>query len=289
MKMKRKNSEVGSLSEASTEVSVRQLRQQVTSLTRELEQEKKVASEAVQALEQERAKTKPKINPRPKPRPRQPRDRVEVIFGDVHGNKHDPLAVKALLADLRLINPDRIFMGGDIIDCGGFLAEHHTLGYVAETEDSYIDDCSVGNALLDDIQNAAGNAEIDYLEGNHEWRVERWAVTQKLSHHKDVELLRRTFHPRHVLHLEKRGIKYYEQGVVHVDKAPPGWVRKDGLWYVHKLSNSRNAASAAVDLASANVVYFDSHRIDYMPKYIPGRGMVAAWNPGCLCKRQPLY
>lgn len=258
-------------------------------LETELESEKRLAKEAVSALEAERTRSAPKRPTVGRKRKALKGDKVEVIFGDVHGNKHDPEAWKALLNDLRDIQPDRVFIGGDFIDCGGFLAEHHTLGYIAESEDSYIDDCAVSNVLLDSLQNVTNEAETHYLEGNHEWRVERWALTQKLSHHKDVDLLRRTFHPKHVLDLDRRGIRYYEQGKVHADKAPPGWVRMDKLWYVHKLSNSRNAASAAVDLASSNVVYFDSHRIDYMPKYIPGQGMVSAWNPGCLCQRQPLY
>jgi hypothetical protein len=215
-------------------------------------------------------------------------DLVEVIFSDVHGNQHDPAAFAALLGDLKALKPDRIFIGGDFINCGGFLAEHHTLGYVAETDDSYEDDVRVSNILLDAIVEASGCGDIHYLEGNHEWRVERWALTQRLAHHKDIEHLRRTFAPEHVLRLAERGIRYYRQGRDH-GCGIPGWVRLDKVFFVHKLSNAADAASVAMAKAGGNVCYFDTHRAAFKPKFVPGIGLLAAWNPGCLCQRQPLY
>jgi hypothetical protein len=216
-------------------------------------------------------------------------DIVEVIFSDVHGNQHDPAAFAALLGDLKILRPDRIFIGGDFINCGGFLAEHHVLGYISEADDSYEEDMSVSNQLLDAILDASSCSDIHFLEGNHEWRVERWALTQRLAHHKDVELLRRTFCAEHVLRLTERGIRYYRQGHLHEGCDTPGWVKLDGLFYVHKISNSRDAADVALSKAGGNVAYFDTHRASFKPKHIPGIGLVSAWNPGCLCKRQPLY
>jgi hypothetical protein len=216
-------------------------------------------------------------------------DLVEVIFSDVHGNQHDPAAFGRLIQDLKVIRPDRIIIGGDFINCGGFLAEHHTMGYVADTQDSYEEDVKVSNLLLDEIIKAAPGAEIHYVEGNHEWRVERWAVNSKLAHFKDVELLRRTFAPEYVLRLKDRGISYYRQGQIHGDCTVPGWVKFDKISFVHKISNSSDAADVALSKAAGNIVYFDTHRASYKPKYKPNLGLIAAWNPGCLCLRQPLY
>jgi hypothetical protein len=216
-------------------------------------------------------------------------DLVEIITGDWHGNKHEPDAFAAFEADLKFLNPDRVFLGGDIIDCGGFLAEHHTPGYVAESEDSYEDDVLVTNQLLNRLQKVAPNAEIHYLEGNHEWRVERWAVTQKIRNQRDVDMLRKAFCAQHVLNLENRGIHYYRQGQHHGDCSVPGWVRMDKLFYVHKISNASDAAHQALNKTAANLVYFDTHRASYKPRFLPGTGLISAWNPGCLCKRQPLY
>ena len=216
-------------------------------------------------------------------------DVVEVILSDVHGNQHDPEAWRAFLGDLKSIDPDQVFIGGDFINCGGFLAEHHTIGYVAEMEDSYAEDVETANRLLDELQAHAPRARFDYLEGNHEWRVERWVCQQKLAHQKDVDLLRRAFAPETVLKLKERGFHYYSQGENHGDCQIMGWFHRNKLYYVHKLNNASNAADRALAQTSANVVFFDTHRADFKPAFKPGAGLFAAWNPGCLCQRQPMY
>ena len=250
----------------------------------ELAFERTAHTNAVSALEKLRAS---KVAKPLQSRPRKlAGDRVEVITGDWHGNKIDPAAFRALLSDIKAIQPNRLFLGGDILDCGGFLAEHHALGYVADTADSYEQDCDMANKLLDSVAEAGSDPETHYIEGNHEWRVERWALSQKLGHHRDVELLRRAFAAEHVLRLDQRGIKYYRSGETHGDCNVPGWVKLDGLYYVHRVGRS---ARAVVERAAANVVYFDTHRADYLPVRKVGTGLIAAWNPGCLCKFQPLY
>jgi hypothetical protein len=254
----------------------------------QLEAERRAHAETVKALERVRF-TKPPKKITPRTSTAGTGDIVEVIFSDVHGNKHDPAAMAAFLGDLKSLNPDRLIIGGDFIDCGGFLAEHHTLGYVAETEDSYEDDVAVANSLLDQILAAARPSEVHYIEGNHEWRVERWALTQRLAHHKDTDLLRRTFCPEHVLRLKDRGIAYYHQGKTHGDCDTPGWVKIDKAFFVHKISNARDAAGQAMAKAAGNIVFFDTHRAQFKPMHLPGVGLISAWNPGCLCKRQPLY
>jgi hypothetical protein len=216
-------------------------------------------------------------------------DFVEVVVGDIHGNQADPLAMAAFLADLKAIQPDRLILGGDIINCGGFLAEHHTLGYVAESTDSYFDDIAQTNHWLDEMENAACPTERVYIMGNHEHRVERWVLGQKLAHHKDIDFLRRQFDPELVLNLKARGYDYIRRDTVYDTCGVPGWVKKDKVFFAHDMGLSKNAASAALSRASANVVFFHTHRADFAAMHLPGSGLITAWNPGCMCRRQPLY
>jgi len=274
------------LTERGVQMTVEMQKAKNVELAAQLAAETRRREEAVEALEKSRAANRKKRPALPKA-PKLKGDVVEVTTGDWHGNKIDPAGFAAFLADLKMIQPDRLILGGDILDCGGVLAEHHTLGYVAESADSYEDDVATANGLLDQVQGCA--SEIHYLEGNHEWRVERWALGQKLSHAKDIELLRRTFAAEHVLGLADRAIRYYRSGETHGDSHVPGWVRFDDVWFVHRLSRSANSARAAVQSAAANVVYFDTHRADYLPVRKIGTGHIAAWNPGCLCRFQPLY
>ena len=60
-------------------------------------------------------------------------------------------------------------------------------------------------------------------------------------------------------------------------------------FFVHKISNARDAAGQAMAKAAGNIVFFDTHRAAFKPMHLPGVGLISAWNPGCLCKRQPLY
>jgi predicted phosphodiesterase len=216
-------------------------------------------------------------------------DLVRVIANDVHGSMMDRPAVEAFLSDLRRWNPDEIVLNGDIVECGGFLASHQTLGYVADTVNSYQDDIAAGNWFLDEVQKAAPKAEIHYIEGNHEDRVERWVVDQTMRHQRDADFLRQLVAPNYLLKLEQRGINFYRRSVEHLPGLPPGWIKLGKIFFVHELSGSKNAARDSVTKTAGNVVYAHTHREDSASVVLPGVGLVKAWNPGCLCQRQPRW
>lgn len=229
------------------------------------------------------------VPPKPVPRKRRREDFVRVIANDVHGQMMDREAVEAFLRDLKEWDADEVVLNGDIIECGGFLAAHHTLGYVAQTEYSWQQDIAAGNWFLDEIQKAAPRAKIHYIEGNHEDRLERWIVDQTMRHSRDSAFLRTLLAPEALLRLEERGIKYYGRGSHHIPGLPPGWIKLGKIFFVHELGGGKNAASAAVSRTAGNVVYAHTHVSDTSTTVLPGVGLVAAWNPGCLCQRAPLW
>jgi predicted phosphodiesterase len=216
-------------------------------------------------------------------------DFVRIIANDVHGSMMDKQAVEAFLADLKDWNPDEIVLNGDIVECGGFLAAHHTLGYVAQTEYSWQDDIAAGNWFLDEIQKAAPRATIHFIEGNHEDRVERWIVDQTMRHGRDSEFLRTLLGPDILLRVKERGIIYHRRGEHEIEGLPPGWVKLGKIFFVHELGGGKNAASAAAARTAGNVVFAHTHQSDESTLVLPGVGLVKAWNPGCLCARQPLW
>ncbi|MDX2187786.1 MAG: hypothetical protein SFV32_12695 [Opitutaceae bacterium] len=218
-----------------------------------------------------------------------PGDFVRVAIPDSHGSKICPKAAAAFLADLKQLDPREIIMGGDHVDCGGFLAQHHTLGYVAETEYSYADDCDAANAFLDQIMENARGATIDYLEGNHEARVTKWAVTAALRHGRDAEMLRQAFAPEFKLHLKERGIKYYRLSEKYDDLPVPGAIKKGKCGFWHSTSTAKDAAAVNLRQFGGNVVFFHTHRADSATACPVAIGPIAAWNPGCLCIQQMLW
>jgi predicted phosphodiesterase len=212
-----------------------------------------------------------------------------VIIPDTHGRSIDIPAFNALLADIEAIDPLEIVMLGDHIDCGGFLSQHHTMSYVAETEYSYAEDIQAANEALDSIQRVAPRAEIHYICGNHERRIEKWCVNETLRNHKDSDFLMQIFGPQSLLHLEARGIKFYNEPEFYHDLPVPGTIKLGKCFFTHGSSTAKNAASVMLKKFGGNVVFGHTHRMDMHVDKVVNVGTIAAWNPGCLCKPQPLW
>lgn len=229
-----------------------------------------------------------------KPTPAKPRkaatgESVRVSVGDVHGMMMDRPAVGAFLSDLKTLDPDVIVLGGDIVECGGWLAKHQPVGFVALCDYTYQEDMRAANWFLDEVQAAAPRAEIHYLEGNHEDRVERWATDAALSNKRDAAFLLDAFGPQAMLRLKERGIRYYRRSHNHVKGLPLGWIKLGKMFYTHQLGTGKNAARSAALKTAWNVTFFDTHREDTASVRYPGVGIIKAFNPGCLCTLQPVW
>jgi predicted phosphodiesterase len=220
---------------------------------------------------------------------RQRGDILRVIIGDSHGAKANHAALEAMLADVKSLAPDEIILLGDHVDCGGFLAQHHTLGYVAETPYTYESDIAAANELLDRLQSLAPSAKIEYIEGNHERRVETWAVTQTLRHRQDSEFLRRAFSPEFLLQLAARGIPYYRQGEYYDDLPLPGTIRRGKCFFTHGSITSVNAARGMVLKLGGNIIFGHIHRDMRAVIRTVNSGSIVGQSFGCLCELQPLW
>lgn len=214
---------------------------------------------------------------------------VRVSFGDLHGMMMDRDAVAALLADVRTLDPDEIVLGGDMLECGGWLAKHQPVGFVALCDYTYQEDIAAANWFLDELQKAAPHAAMHYLEGNHESRCERWCVDQAMSAKRDAGFLLAAFGPQSMLRLKERDISYYRRSEIYGEGLPRGWIRLGKMLFTHELGASANAARQAVGKTAANVTFFHTHREDTATMVFPGVGICKAFNPGCLCSIQPVW
>lgn len=216
-------------------------------------------------------------------------DIVRVVIPDTHGAKVNRQAVAAMLSDIKALNPQEIILLGDHVDCGGHLAQHHVMGYVAETAYSYEDDIAEANSFLDSLRSAAPSAKIEYIEGNHERRVETWCVTQTLRHQHDSEGLRKLYAPEYRLNLKERGIPYYRDSVCHDGLSLPGVIRRGKCYFFHGFSTSKNATASTVEKIAGNCVFGHTHRAQSFIVRKANVGVIGAWNPGCLTDLQPLW
>lgn len=212
-----------------------------------------------------------------------------VVIPDSHGSAVDPLAVAAFLGDLESIAPAEVVMLGDHLECGGFLAQHHTLGYVAQSEYTFEQDVIACNQLLDQVCKFSPKATIEYIEGNHERRIETWIITQVQKNRQDGNYLRKMFSTDSVLSLEKRGIRWIRQGVFYDGLSVPSTIRKGHCHFTHGSSTAQHSASVHVRKFGGNVVYGHTHRADSFVIRTVKEGSIGAWCPGCLCILQPLW
>ena len=224
-----------------------------------------------------------------KPSRRGKGDIVRVIIPDTHGAKVDQAALAACLGDIKALDPDEVILLGDHVDCGGFLAQHHVMGFVAESSYTYEADIAATNAFLDALQSAAPRAKIEYIEGNHERRIEQWAITQTLRNSKDAEFLRRAFAPEFLLKLADRGIAYYRQAECYDGLQLSGTIKRGKCYFTHGSSTSKQATTTMLSSFAGNIVFGHTHREQSSSARPVHTGQIKSWNPGCLCELQPLW
>lgn len=214
---------------------------------------------------------------------------LRVVIPDTHGAHIDPEAAGAFLGDLAELKPKEVVLLGDHIDAGGFLAQHHVMGYVAETSYSFRDDVEAANHFLDSVVSASGAEQYHYLEGNHDLRLHKWCVTQTLRHNIDAEYLAQLFAPEKILHLGKRKVNFYSMSDFHMGLRIRGTIKLGQCHFTHGSNTSKHAASKMVDVFGGNVVFGHIHRAQSHIRRTVHSGAIGAWCPGCLCKIQPYW
>ncbi len=225
----------------------------------------------------------------PKSRPKASCEHFHRVFiPDTHGAHIDQRAAAAFLGDLEYLQPREIVWGGDHLDCGGFCAQHHVIGFIAEMGYSYADDIDAGNQFVDQVQQRAPQAVHHWLTGNHEHRIQKWCVQQSIGRPRDAEMHMRNYSVDNVLHLAKRGINYYPRGYIDPNLRTRGAIKLGCCHFVHDISTARNAAKEAIGKWGANVCFGDTHRFDMAISRKADRDIMAVTN-GCLSTLRPYW
>lgn len=214
---------------------------------------------------------------------------VRVIIPDTHGCIVDKPSIRAVLGDLESLRPREIVWLGDHLDCGGFLAQHHTTNYVAQTEYSFEEDVNATNHLIDAVQAVCPKAVHHMLQGNHERRLETWALTQAQRDQRDANFLIDLVGARSQLHIEKRGINYYDQGQFYMGLPIPATIKLGHCYFTHGHSSARHTADVMLKAFGHNVVFGHVHRMQAATTKTVKEGVIGAWCPGCICELQPLW
>lgn len=224
------------------------------------------------------------------------RARVHIVLPDAHFglNDDDTGAYKARKAAFEAIQYlgtkgakiESIVILGDWLE--GAACSSHGAGSVKDAlHRGYVEtEVEPVQEILDDLSNYA---KLVYIEGNHEFRVLRWA-TQQIVRGPLGDVMR-SLAPRELLSRTKAGrARKNFKWVDYTGPLPHHKIAPD-LWAIHGWSFAKNAA--AVHLATArsvSIIHGHTHR----RQEVSGRDLstgrlLFGMSPGCLCTLEPDY
>jgi metallophosphoesterase superfamily enzyme len=215
------------------------------------------------------------------------KNEIVICIPDSHGTHVNRAARDAVLRDLRRVKPARIVMLGDHLDCGGVFSSHQRT-YTNEMVESYENDYTATNRFLDAIQKASPDSRIDYLEGNHEQHVERWAA-RNFERRRDAESLLSVWGPAAVLRLKERDIRYYKRSEHYQGISIQGTIKIGNCYYTHGIVANRYSTATHLARFGSNVVHGHSHTAQEFRSRTVRSAMIGAWCPGTLAELQALY
>jgi len=203
-----------------------------------------------------------------------------LAFGDVHVPHQNAAAVEVFCLAAEHLRPDMIVCLGDVLDCGQFSKYPPTYG-MPETD--YAADLATANALLDRLQKACDRLVV--VEGNHEYRLDRWAAATAEGRGAYSMLA-----PRIQLMRGRKRCTYVRYGTT--TGKYPHYAVNSRIIAVHGWSYARHATKQHLQISQGkSVIHGHTHRADtsiIQNIWSPGK-IIQSRGAGCLCMPIPLY
>jgi len=213
--------------------------------------------------------------------------KLTVIVPDIHYGEHDPRAMEIVTKAISTLRPWRVVQLGDILDCAPFSTHQAHKIRLAKEYDFAGREVEPARQWIRTVMKYADYFHL--LEGNHEYRCERWCLGAGAV----GEALWDLVNPRRVLLGDfPKGRVGYTPYIADADISSRCHITKD-LVAIHGWSYAEHAAAVHLrkaGLAGWSVVYGHTHRIALVSTRNPATNrMIQAWSPGCLRTFTPHY
>lgn len=187
----------------------------------------------------------------------------------------DLLSWKAVMQYASKYTWDEVIQLGDFLDFN--CISSHNKNQLRLTKDQSIQaDYAAANLLLDEIQTACPGAKLTILEGNHDYRIERY-----IDEHPEAEGL---------LEVEV-GLRLRERGINWVRSWSKGEIYTKGkASFTHGLYTPEHHSKKHVSNYGTNIFYGHLHDFQQYSKVLIGdNSTLVGQSLGCLCDYRQYY
>lgn len=195
-----------------------------------------------------------------------------VFIPDLHAPYIDGPALRCVLAFLRRYKPQVVFVIGDVVDFYQLSKFDRNPSRLMELQT----DIDAATIALRQIRQAAPQAKIYLLRGNHEYRLKRflWTKAAELVSLRDLTV-------PHLLDLKTYNIQWVEEGRMFYH----GFCVKHG-----NLVRTRSGYTATGELEKVGISGLSGHTHRLAQVFKRNDGGLFTWiECGCLCSLSPEY
>lgn len=214
-----------------------------------------------------------------------------MFWPDTHYPNHDPVAVEIGKRVIEEVMPDLTVFGGDVLECEAFGS--HPKSRVLEGERAqYIEgEVEPARKLLDFAERHSDH--VAYLEGNHEYRVERHCANAR-----GADAYFEAVDPKRLLSEGRSKSRF--TWVPYLDVAGSSYNTLEicgelelstRLVATHGWSHAKRAAEEHLKVSrSASVIYHHTHRAEKFVTRDPwDNKLLISMSAGCMCKLSAGY
>lgn len=205
-----------------------------------------------------------------------------VITSDWHLPYGDEKAIALFKEFIKEEKPDRLIIAGDFID----FAEISDFRKAPIEGDILQKNIDLAVKELTELRKLMGRKQIDYIEGNHTWRLKKYLINHapELSGLKNLKI-------ENLLQLDKLKVKFYPVKK-EANRFQDNFLKIENLYIGHFDKANKGSGMTARRLLldkGVSVLQSHCHRFGMITQRQMNNNLLVGAEVGCLCSLNPSY